>query len=75
MVGLGMGAETHARELRHVRNAELVAVYGRSQAKAQVFAERFGAKRWYVDYRRFLEDTDIHVADILTPRKARLIQR
>ncbi len=67
LVGLGMGAETHARELRHARNAELVAVFGRSEPKARAFAEQFGAKRWYSDYRRFLDDKDIHVADVITP--------
>ena len=67
LVGLGMGGETHARELQHVPEAELVAVYGRSEDKARAFAQRFGAKRWYSDYRRFLDDKEIHVADILTP--------
>jgi predicted dehydrogenase len=67
LVGLGMGAETHARELQHVPEAHLVAVYGRSEDKARAFAQRFGVKRWYSDYRRFLDDREIHVADILTP--------
>ena len=67
LVGLGMGGETHARELQHVPDAELVAVYGRNEDKARAFAQRFGAKRWYSDYRQFLDDREIHVADIVTP--------
>jgi UDP-N-acetyl-2-amino-2-deoxyglucuronate dehydrogenase len=42
-------------------------VYSRSEDKARAFAQRFGAKRWYSDYRRFLDDKEIHVADIITP--------
>ena len=67
LVGLGMGGETHARELRAVKGAGLVAVYGRSEQKAKAFADRFGVKRWYTDFQRMLEDKDVDVVDIVTP--------
>jgi predicted dehydrogenase len=67
LVGLGMGGETHARELRALPDAALVAVYGRNETKARRFAERFGVPRWYTEYRRLLEDREVDVINVLTP--------
>ena len=54
IAGAGMGAVTHAVELQHIEDAELVAVSSRSEEKAKQFAEAHGAKSWYSDYRRLL---------------------
>ena len=67
LAGLGMGGETHARELQALPDAELVAVYGRDAAKAERFATKFGVKRWYADYRHLLEDREVDVVNVLTP--------
>ena len=41
LAGLGMGGQTHARELSKVPGARLAAVYGRDKDKARTFAKRF----------------------------------
>lgn len=67
LVGLGMAAETHAREIKQVKGGELVAVYGRNEEKAKKFAEQFRVRRWYSDYRRMLDDKEVNIVNILTP--------
>jgi predicted dehydrogenase len=67
IAGSGMGAVTHAVELQHIEGAELVAVSSRSEDRARQFAESYGAKRWYSDYRRLLDDKDVDVVVIVTP--------
>lgn len=67
LVGLGMGGETHARELGALPDAALVSVYGRDPAKAEAFAARFGAPRWVSDFRRVLDDSEVDVVSVLTP--------
>jgi predicted dehydrogenase len=67
LVGVGMGAVPHAENIRELSEGELVAVYGRNEQKAQAFAERFGVKRWYSDYRRLLDDKYVDIVSILTP--------
>jgi len=67
LVGLGMGGETHAPQIKELKEGELVAVYGRNEEKAKMFAEKFGIRRWYSDYRRMLDDKDIDIVNILTP--------
>ena len=67
IAGSGMGAVTHAIELQHIEDAELVAVSSRSEERARNFAETYGAKAWYTDYRRMLDDKDVDVVVIVTP--------
>jgi len=72
IAGSGMGAVTHAIEIPHIPDAELVAVSSRSEARANQFAETHGAKRWYTDYRRMVEDKDVDVVVIVTPNALHL---
>jgi UDP-N-acetyl-2-amino-2-deoxyglucuronate dehydrogenase len=67
LVGLGMGGETHARELAKVEGAQLTAVYGRSEDKANAFAQRFGVPNVYSRFEDLLEDTEIDVVNVVTP--------
>ena len=67
IAGSGMGAVTHAVELQHIEDAEFVAVYSRSEEKGKKFAESYGAKRWYTDYNRLLDDKHVDVVVIVTP--------
>lgn len=67
IAGSGMGAVTHAVELQHIEDAELVAVSSRSEERARQFAETYGVKSWYTDYRRMLDDKDVDVVVIVTP--------
>ena len=67
IVGVGLGAKIHALQLRELDEAELVAVYGRNEERAKGFADTYGPKRWYSDYRRMLDDRDVDIVIIITP--------
>jgi len=42
LAGLGMGAEAHGSQIKELKGAELVAVYGRNEEKARKAAETYG---------------------------------
>jgi UDP-N-acetyl-2-amino-2-deoxyglucuronate dehydrogenase len=67
LIGAGMGAETHAKEMAHVRGASLEAVYARSPQKAEQFRNRYGARKAYSDRAALLADPDIDAVIIVTP--------
>ena len=72
IAGSGMGAVTHAVELQHIEDAELVAIYSRSEEKGKKFADTYGARRWYTDYNRMLDDKNVDVVVIVTPNALHL---
>jgi UDP-N-acetyl-2-amino-2-deoxyglucuronate dehydrogenase len=67
LVGTGMAGIIHAREIRHVPGAELVAVCSRDRDKVQRFASEYGVEHWYADYRELIRDEDVDVVNVLTP--------
>lgn len=67
LAGLGMGGETHARELAKVKGARLAAVYGRNEDKAKAFAKKFGVSKAYSRFEDLLEDPEIDVVNVVTP--------
>jgi UDP-N-acetyl-2-amino-2-deoxyglucuronate dehydrogenase len=67
LVGLGMGGETHARQIPRVAGATLLAVAGRSADKARAFAERFKVPKVYARFQDMLEDPDVDVVTVATP--------
>ena len=67
LVGAGMGAETHAAELAHVRGAQLEAVYARDRMKAEQFRMKYGANKAYADRATLLADPAIDAVIIVTP--------
>lgn len=67
MAGLGRIANLVAGDFRHVPNAELVAVASRSPGRAEEFARRHGASRWYGSYRELIADPEVDVVYIATP--------
>ena len=67
LVGLGMGGETHARQLAKLKGARLCAIYGRDENKARAFAKKFGIPRTYTRYESLLEDHEIDVVNVATP--------
>jgi predicted dehydrogenase len=62
-----MGAETHAIELPHVKNAVLQAVYARNADKAEHFRARYATTSAYSDLEALLDDPDIDAVIIVTP--------
>ena len=67
LVGTGMAGLTHARELRFVKEAELVAVCSRSRERVRQFAKEFGVPSWYTDYRELVKNPAIDVVNVLIP--------
>ena len=67
LAGLGMGGETHARQLLEIDDAVLLAAYGRSEEKARAFADRFGVPKVYTSFDDMLGDPEVDVVNILTP--------
>ncbi|SDD28177.1 Gfo/Idh/MocA family protein [Paraburkholderia lycopersici] len=67
LIGAGVAAQTHARELRRVANASLVAVWARSADAAAAFAAANAIPRHYSDLAALLADADIDVVIITTP--------
>jgi UDP-N-acetyl-2-amino-2-deoxyglucuronate dehydrogenase len=67
LVGTGMAGLAHARELRFVKDAELVAVCSRDQDRVRRFAHEHGVPRWYTDYRELLKDPEVDVVNVLVP--------
>lgn len=67
LVGTGMGADIHALQIKELEYGELTGVYGRNEQRARQFADKHGAKRWYTDYRQFLDDEAVDAVIIVTP--------
>jgi predicted dehydrogenase len=67
LAGLGMAGNIHALEFPHVEGAELVAVCDEVEEKARAFAEKYGVKRWYTDYKELLKDEAVNVVNVLVP--------
>jgi predicted dehydrogenase len=67
IAGLGRIAHLVAGDFVHVPDAELVAVASRSAARAEEFAERHGASRWYGSYGELLADPEVDVVYVATP--------
>ena len=68
LFGAGFIADIHAESYhRFVPDAELVAVYSRSETHARAFADRHGIPRWSTNLEESLARTDYDVADICLP--------
>jgi predicted dehydrogenase len=67
IAGLGRIATLVAADFGHVPDAELVAVASRSVQRAEEFARRHGASRWYGSYGELIADPEVDVVYIATP--------
>ena len=68
LFGAGFIADIHAESYhRFVPDAELVAVYSRTENHARAFAEKHAIARWSTDLEESLGRTDYDVADICLP--------
>ncbi|MDQ0513397.1 Gfo/Idh/MocA family protein [Ancylobacter amanitiformis] len=67
LIGAGVAAETHARELARVAGASLQAVFARDATKAAAFAATFSIPRHYADLSAFLADPALDAVIIATP--------
>ena len=68
ILGCGFIANIHVESYqRFVPDAEVVAVYGRNQEKAEAFAKKYGIKEYYSDIDRLISNCDCEVIDICLP--------
>ena len=66
-LGTGYIADWHAKALRSVRNARLVAVCDRDEPRVRAFAARNGVSRVYTSLSAMLSDGQLDVIHVLLP--------
>ncbi len=68
IVGAGWAANNvHAPCYMRDPLVEIVAVSSRTREHARSFAERYGVKAWYTDYKEMLKREDIDIVDVCVP--------
>ena len=67
IIGCGNVAPSHAEGVVTCQDAELFAVCDIIEEKARNFAARFGAKKYFTDYREMLKSPEIDIVSICTP--------
>jgi len=67
ILSTGAIAKACVEGLRHVPDAELLAVGSRSQKSADAFGDEFNIPRRYDSYRQLVDDPDIDVIYVATP--------
>ncbi|MFS8100019.1 Gfo/Idh/MocA family oxidoreductase [Lentzea alba] len=67
VIATGGIAQTVTADMLKVPDVEVVAVSSRDLARAQAFADRFGIKRAYGDYRELLRDENVEIVYVATP--------
>ncbi|WP_266065096.1 Gfo/Idh/MocA family protein [Brucella intermedia] len=67
LIGAGVAAETHAREMAYVEGGEIEAVYARDADKAAGFASAFGIRKSFDELGVLLADPAIDAVIITTP--------
>lgn len=67
ILATGIIADIVASDLKDTKDAEMVAVASRSQAKADAFGKKWGIPKRYPNYQSLAEDPDVDVVYIATP--------
>ncbi|HUQ60369.1 Gfo/Idh/MocA family oxidoreductase [Lentzea sp.] len=67
VIATGGIAQTVTADMLKVPDVEVLAVSSRDVTRAQAFADRFGIKRAYGDYRELLRDQDVEIVYVATP--------
>ena len=67
VIGAGMAGQYFGEALRDLQDADLVAVAARTEASARRFAEQYGAREVYTDWRRVIEHDGIDAVCVITP--------
>ena len=68
LVGCGdISRKRIAPALRELENCELVAVSRADAARAEAFAQEFGAKRWHADWHDLVKDPEVEAVYVATP--------
>lgn len=72
IIGCGKIADTHAAQIQHLPDCELVAVCDREELMARQLFERFPIRRFYTDLRAMLAESRPDVVHITTPPQSHL---
>src|SRR5215210_6231132 len=68
LLGTGFIAEIHAESYhRFVPDAEVVAVFSQSGARAEAFARKHGIARWFTDIEKAVAESGCDVVDVCIP--------
>lgn len=67
IIGCGAIAREHLAALSEIESVRVAAVCDLSAARAEATAERFGAEKWYSDYKDLLADIRPDLVHITTP--------
>ncbi|MEM3047356.1 MAG: Gfo/Idh/MocA family oxidoreductase [Candidatus Bathyarchaeia archaeon] len=67
IVGCGGIARVHAKALSQLEESQLIAVCDVIEERARAFAQTYGAKRWYTDYRMLIADPEVEAVNVCTP--------
>src|SRR5467141_2213341 len=67
IVGCGKIADSHASQIRRIKDCELVGVCDTEPLMARQLAERFQVKKHFTDLAELLNDAKPHVVHITTP--------
>jgi predicted dehydrogenase len=66
-LGAGFVADVHAEAFRRVKGAEVSAVFSRTAARAETFAQRHGVPRWTDDWRSVVAGSDVDIVLVMLP--------
>ncbi len=72
IIGCGKIADTHAAQIQHLPNCELVAVCDQEELMARQLHERFPVRHWYTDLSAMLRENRPDVVHITTPPQSHL---
>src|SRR6267143_5479105 len=68
LIGCGDIAQKRvAPAIRDSPSSELIAVNRAQSERAAAFAKQFGARRWYLDWKKLLRDEEVEAVYIATP--------
>ena len=67
IVGCGWVAEKHIGFIKHMTNAEIVAIADENAAARDRISEKYGLESQYASQRELLSDSEVDVVHILTP--------
>lgn len=67
LIGAGNISKNHLRSYAANPYAKVVAIADLNEGLAKERAEEFGIERYYTDYKKILDDEEIHAVSIVTP--------
>jgi UDP-N-acetylglucosamine 3-dehydrogenase len=70
VIGVGFMGEGHVSFLRQLPNAKVIAVADKDEGRAREVAEKYGVKKYFVEYEKLLDCNDIDAVVIATPEDA-----